>query len=475
MNLENKNLKILVNNKYALAFFNYISNKNLEGPVSLNLFNYESSSNIILDEIIDSNMRTFILNSRDVIFESLGHNTFYVGNGLSLEKSLVIGSSILYLGSYKNKTVGVIFGSGFNRLIGILLYSNSEFTLYLDKNDFTNTALNRNITADFYNNVELSMPMSSIITYLRGNKKSAQSLLLHHWHLGHHLWNEVSVLQEVQDMGKWHDNWSLIKSCPTSEHFGLTRDLFESKGTSELTLNQNENINEVIINKNLCVYIPMSRHIKEKTSIKILEHAKQYTSVLSQLLPKNKDHIKILFNIRLGDRELLNQMDLIESLSNKLTSINKNHTIFIDGINNNRGARGESVANKTALEDEFAFSDKLLTLLPDTCVSMIGCSVYESIYVCSISDLYIAPWGAGLAKYAWVCNAKGFIHCSNYVKEKKNDLAIYDDPRFRENIRSIDFLKEITDEKSEHIDEFRRNYSINIENAVNELIQHLIS
>ncbi len=42
-------------------------------------------------------------------------------------------------------------------------------------------------------------------------------------------------------------------------------------------------------------------------------------------------------------------------------------------------------------------------------------------------------WGAGLAKYRWICNKPGFVITSHWNLTQRPDLNIYDHPGLMEN------------------------------------------
>lgn len=466
------NTKIItVNNSYARAGLNFIFEIHPKSKVDLEILSWQHSEECLLNEIIGSDIRQYIKNSKKYIFNSVGGDFLSTCEKLKLNKSLFISSSTLYLTSYKNFRLGVLFSSGFNRLVGFIIHSHSGFRLYLDNPDFNNQSLMKRIEQDFNKEQALDIEYQLIHEYLTSEKRLKQALVLTHWHIGHHLWNELSALQEIFESGNWNKDWTLIKKTPRSEHFGLTRDLFGNKGSNEVTLNEDECINEIIIKNGLCAFVPIARFINSNLRKKILEYSHSQTLVLEQLINRDKEHVIILFNIRLGDRELINQEQLIVSLSKSLTEKGKKHTIFIDGMNNNRGATGASVANKNALQDEKLFVKRILKALPDCCISMLGCSVFESICICDLADFYIAPWGAGLAKYAWLTNTKGYVHGSNFLMNNKKDLNIYNDSKFREGAREIIYLSGVSDEESLHADPFRKNYTINVNSAVNKILE----
>jgi hypothetical protein len=67
-------------------------------------------------------------------------------------------------------------------------------------------------------------------------------------------------------------------------------------------------------------------------------------------------------------------------------------------------------------------------------VSTVGSPLATSIYWILQSQFFIAPWGAALAKYRWVCNKPGFVVTNRFnISGPTGDLGIYHEPEFMEN------------------------------------------
>ena len=100
--------------------------------------------------------------------------------------------------------------------------------------------------------------------------------------------------------------------------------------------------------------------------------------------------------------------------------------------------------------------------------NLLGASVTASICACDLSDFFIAPWGAGLAKYSWVAKKRGFVFSNTETLTNKHDLDIYHSSKYIENPSSIEFFPTdlITDMSSDNDDPFRANYEISVEEAV---------
>jgi hypothetical protein len=83
-----------------------------------------------------------------------------------------------------------------------------------------------------------------------------------------------------------------------------------------------------------------------------------------------------------------------------------------------------------------------------TIVDNIGGSMSASLFWLDQCDFFVAPWGAGLAKYRWAANKPGVVVSSKWVLENKGDLHIYDDPKYMEDPADIRFIG------SEHVFDF---------------------
>ena len=58
---------------------------------------------------------------------------------------------------------------------------------------------------------------------------------------------------------------------------------------------------------------------------------------------------------------------------------------------------------------------------------------------CSEAHFFVAPWGAALAKYRWVCNTPGLTTVGAWNLQHRSDLAIYHHPDAMENPTPLAF------------------------------------
>ena len=75
-----------------------------------------------------------------------------------------------------------------------------------------------------------------------------------------------------------------------------------------------------------------------------------------------------------------------------------------------------------------------------TIVDVVGRSMEAGLFWIDSASFFVAPWGAGLAKYRWVCNKPGVIVSSRWVLTEKGDLHIYDLDRYMEAPSPVLFL-----------------------------------
>ncbi len=75
-----------------------------------------------------------------------------------------------------------------------------------------------------------------------------------------------------------------------------------------------------------------------------------------------------------------------------------------------------------------------------TIIDNIGRPMSAGLFWIAEADFFISPWGAGLAKYRWVCNKPGVILSSRWVLTEKGDLHIYDRERYMTAPTPVKFI-----------------------------------
>ncbi len=144
----------------------------------------------------------------------------------------------------------------------------------------------------------------------------------------------------------------------------------------------------------------------------------------------------ILFGLRAGNRTLDDLEAFGIALLAELGRRYPGCTVVLDGMNDvlDRGA-GVPAPPGSQLVDEFAISIALREAgagLGVRVVDNVNRSALASVLWCSRCDAFVAPLGAALAKYRWICNTPGLVLSSRWNLLNRSDLHIYDSPTWME-------------------------------------------
>jgi len=95
------------------------------------------------------------------------------------------------------------------------------------------------------------------------------------------------------------------------------------------------------------------------------------------------------------------------------------------------------------LDEEIGAAERIKSAISSESITVfntIGCSLCESINWSLLCGFFVAPWGAGLAKYKWIANKPGLVFSSTKVLNSRSDLHIYDSPIFREATYPCEYI-----------------------------------
>lgn len=456
--------KILSTNNYAY-FYDFIKKQTNEKSLNItkdNIFNLVSNAKVKLSNCMMEENHLHFSDNRNKI-------------ELDLNGSIFFGNVILYFSRLNNTNIITVYSGSNCAISGFIFYKNDALFLYhLD--NINESILERSLNKEIPNTIN----DDALHHYLFNKNKKENALVFQHWHIGHHIWNELSVADKISNKKAWGNDWKLIKASPETEHYGTFTELFGSKGSNDVTLSEKNDLNEYIVKNNINAIKIKYRYISDDLTKKIVSLSNHKNKTLIEWIKNTHTRdVKITYNIRISDRSLHEQVSLIVDVCKNLIKAEKRVVVFVDGINSSHSNIGTTVigdSNVLINKELLLYNDikDELEKLSVPCISLIGSEVSTSISITSISDFYIAPWGAGLAKYAWVCNKKGYVHCSKKVYEEKTDLNIYDNTDVRENARKIFFLNEcdVVDDSDEG---FRVNYSINTDYAAKLIIEDYIN
>lgn len=144
----------------------------------------------------------------------------------------------------------------------------------------------------------------------------------------------------------------------------------------------------------------------------------------------------LLLGLRVENRTTVDLPAFCTALVAHLAAGPQPVTLVVDGHNSRAEggtiwSHGEFGAAVTPLEEERA----LLALLREqaagtqvTVVDTLGQPLQASLGWARAARAFVSFWGAGLAKYRWVCNTPGLVITSRWNLDNLNDLRIYSDP-----------------------------------------------
>jgi hypothetical protein len=281
----------------------------------------------------------------------------------------------------------------------------------------------------------------------------------HQDHIGHHLWNELSGLSQVVAKVPLIVIPDIYLINPElSEMFGKIDDLFPT-------------IAKFIIRQPMDQWSFM-RHVYKSMSYVLVANSDYISKELAARIidlnesMKDNDSAKLEFNrlkgsgyrffligLRLENRTLVDILDFCVSVVEAGHQEMGRIAVIIDGHNSilnqpqaTYGSFAEASAKKSLTDLELEVVDGLIKKFSDNLnikiISTISAPVSASIFWCNRSEFFVTPWGAGLAKYRWVCNRPGLVVSSRQFLTTSgfDTVHLYDSPKFMENPTPLRFI-----------------------------------
>ncbi|OYY73984.1 MAG: hypothetical protein B7Y40_06935 [Gammaproteobacteria bacterium 28-57-27] len=306
-----------------------------------------------------------------------------------------------------------------------------------------------------YYHPKLSVPLKSIDVMFRfvshvvnhhelikGYLRDGVSLkfgLIRNSHLGHSLWNDLTaiyrlelngVLGSVDGLivfgGGVAEPWMPIEEFIPDVSLHVIKDIKTHQNLIEYIY-----INRIFLVRLGDSFIPLGipNRILERSALKCDEFE-----------AKEEGELRVVFGLRLENRTWINQLDGLIELAKYLKNKALNLTVVVDGhdLIESTGQAHTSLLEGQGhdiVKQEKQIVDQLerqLGGLSIRIVDAVAISLDCSLKWIESSDFFIAPWGAGLAKYKWVCNLPGVVFTNNWNIVNKDDLGIYESSSVRE-------------------------------------------
>lgn len=160
----------------------------------------------------------------------------------------------------------------------------------------------------------------------------------------------------------------------------------------------------------------------------------------------------IMFGLRVENRTIVDLQSFCTTLATHLANTLGKAVLVVDGHNSRIGNQDEFIWSHgelgAACSPITMERDLVMTMRDATkgtgieIVSTIGLPITESLACGHEADALIAIWGAGLAKYRWVCNIPGLLLTNRWNLNHLGDRFIYHHPDKMENPTPLVFISE---------------------------------
>ncbi|WP_339891967.1 hypothetical protein [uncultured Alteromonas sp.] len=288
-------------------------------------------------------------------------------------------------------------------------------------------------------------------------------------HIGHSLWNELSVFSNLL-------NYNELVRLNNKPKVLLQNNFFFNKDKLADFLIRNTSLRrkDLIFSLNtedddsIVITLSDSRMSREFNRALILE---QFG--IKPLLAKPKN--KIILSLRVGKRSCENEASLYISLIKKLTQTRSDLDFVIDGVNKLPEWLDHDSGDVRRLDGHYEQEKKIAELIkssvpnPQRVTTCIFENLGNSLAHIRDSLCIISPWGAGLVKYRWLMDKSVFIYGSSVTMSTSHvHKDLYDSHLFIDsNEESVYFSG-----KSDFVDADRSDressYTIDEEHFVEE-------
>ncbi|NPD69429.1 hypothetical protein HN018_21070 [Lichenicola cladoniae] len=160
----------------------------------------------------------------------------------------------------------------------------------------------------------------------------------------------------------------------------------------------------------------------------------------------------IMFGVRVENRTIVELESFCTSLVTHLARTLGKAVLVVDGHNSRIGSRDDFIRShgeRGAVRSPIMIERDLVMAMRDAAkdtgieiVDTIGLPITESLACGHEADALIAIWGAGLAKYRWVCNIPGLLLTNRWNLGHLGDRFIYHHPDAMENPTPLTFIPE---------------------------------
>ena len=280
-------------------------------------------------------------------------------------------------------------------------------------------------------------------------------------HMGHQVWNELTALDRLTRgiPPALLPTVIVPNAAQGSEVFAPIDRIFpELEGRVERGLRSPDTLGEFVYRRGCCVFRALDEHVTQNLARRIRDAAAEE--------PPNRDDERlalriraetipcVLFGLRVENRTAVNPgavvADCIEHLRQRLGQGKGRIVVILDGHNarlhHDPVSQYDSFGqgpHEPPVFTELRLVMQLRHRFENTNVEIVnlcGAAMSRSLFWSRRADFFVAFWGAGLAKYRWICNRPGLVLTSAWNLRLRDDLDIYHSPRYQEGGAPIRFI-----------------------------------
>lgn len=280
-----------------------------------------------------------------------------------------------------------------------------------------------------------------LLPYIRQPQKHF-AMVFEHNHLGHHLWQDLTGAFEMTRRVSSENLPELyVINSAASEMYGRYEDLFpEYRGKVNRSCRSQDQFIRTAYQQGLCPICPTGFYVKKELGQRIVNLAEKGQEVGNDwALLRGVRRLEwpiVLIGLRVENRTIVDLQRFCARVIDYISRNSRGALFVVDG-HNSAVAEGpphvftshfETLAAKPPIQVERElvialrqeFSDRNV-LIHDT----IGAAMSRSIFWSHHCDFFVAPWGAGLAKYRWAANKEGLILAGEAYLRHGLDMHIY--------------------------------------------------
>ena len=285
---------------------------------------------------------------------------------------------------------------------------------------------------------------------------------LHAWrgvtamHIGHVLWNDLSGINTIVRRAK-PNNLPRFMLCDAElepEMYGRLDEIFpELRGLVDRNPKGFQDSIPSFYSNGQCLIRSSSMTVHKDMRTRILHTVRPMDRASPAslcALARADDVPVVMFGIRVENRTMVNLEQFCVALVDQIGRTFRNAVLVVDGHNSRIGqqdsfiwSHGEHGAKRRPIEIERDMVAAMQERAQGTgveIISTIGFPITESLACGREATQLVAVWGAGLAKYRWVCNIPGLIITNGWNLANLGDLHLYDSPHTMEEPSPVRFI-----------------------------------